>query len=90
MVFCSGVNGARATPEAFTGFHLKNEWKVKDWAIGQSHSEDKAGWEWRKTPLKGTDDPSMRMHVWASPGSFDAYAQVKVTIEGPAGTNPYQ
>lgn len=91
MVDCRLMaNGARATPEAFSGFRLKNGWKVKDYAIGAvEKGGDGADWQWRQTPSKGTDDPSMRMHVFASPLG-NVKVQVKVEIEGPRGTNPYQ
>jgi hypothetical protein len=82
-------NGARATPEVFTGFRLKHGWRVKDYAIGRNEKSGQADWQWRQTPSKGTDDPSMRMHVFASPLAW-IKVQVKVEIEGPAGTNPYQ
>ncbi|HQQ77902.1 MAG TPA: hypothetical protein PLB01_11140 [Thermoanaerobaculia bacterium] len=87
---CSLVpNGVRATPEAFTGFRLKNGWRVKDYSIGENIHGGNADWQWRQVPAKGTDDPSMKMHVWAS-ANGRAKVHVKVTIEGPAGTNPYQ
>ncbi len=91
MVDCRLMaNGARATPEAFSGFRLKNGWKVKDYAIGAvEKGGDECDWQWRQTPSKGTDDPSMRMHVFASPFG-NVKVQVKVEIEGPRGTNPYQ
>jgi hypothetical protein len=80
--------GARATPEAFMGFRLKNGWTVKEFGFGEILRE--AGdWQWRKTPSKGTDDPSMRMHIWANVGGRIG-VPVKVIIEGPAGTDPYQ
>lgn len=80
--------GARATPEAFMGFRLKNGWKVREFAFGEILRQA-ADWQWRKTPSNGTDDPSMRMHIWANPGGRLG-VPVKVVIEGPAGTNPYQ
>ena len=90
MIECALMpNGARATPEAFMGFHLKNGWKVKEYSIGRNDKSGQADWQWRQTPVKGSDDPSMRMHVFASPGGT-VRVQVKVEIEGPAGTNPYQ
>lgn len=82
-------NGVRATPEAFTGFRLKNGWKVKDFAVVQDFHGASSDWQWRKTPSKGTDDPSMKMHVYAGPNVY-VKVHVQVTIEGPAGTNPYQ
>ena len=80
--------GARATPEAFTGFRLKNGWRVKSFLVVDQNVNG-GNWEWRKTPSNGTDDPSMRLHIWAD-GLGWSLALVKVEIEGPAGTNPYQ
>ncbi|MCM3876142.1 MAG: hypothetical protein NEA02_06950, partial [Thermoanaerobaculia bacterium] len=82
------ANGARATPEAFIGFRLKNGWRVKNFEISSGKAGN-ADWQWRQTPTKGSDDPYMRMHVFTSPFGR-VWAQVKVTIEGPAGTDPYQ
>ncbi len=80
--------GGRATPEAFAGYRLKNGWKVKSFDVVATNP-NAGNWEWRKTPAKGSDDPSMSMHVWADGGGW-VLALVKVEIEGPAGTNPYQ
>ncbi len=80
--------GGRATPEAFAGYRLKNGWKVKSFDVVDTNP-NAGNWEWRKTPAKGSDDPSMSMHVWAEGGGW-VLALVKVEIEGPAGTNPYQ
>jgi hypothetical protein len=79
--------GAKATPSAFRNFRLKNGWKVKEFSFGDVLREA-ADWQWRKTPSKGTDDPSMEMHIWANPGGRLA-VPIRVSIEGPAGTNPY-
>lgn len=90
MADCTLIpNGVRATPEAFTGFRLKNGWKVKDYSIGENVHGGNSDWQWRQAPAKGTDDPSMKMHIWAS-ANGKVKVQAKVTIEGPAGTNPYQ
>ncbi len=87
---CRGTpNGVRATPEAFAGFHLKNGWKIKDYSIGENLHGESSDWHWRQVPTKGTDDPSMRVHLWAG-ANAEVNVQVMVTIEGPAGTNPYQ
>ena len=84
------LTGGRATPEAFTNFRLKNGWRVKSYEmVGVVKPSEGADWQWRKTPSVGTDDPSMKMHVWANVRQ-DVCNTVKVTIEGPAGTNPYQ
>jgi hypothetical protein len=85
----AALTGGRATPEAFTNFHLKNGWRVKSYEVVGVVKSNGADWQWRKTPSVGTDDPSMTMHVWANVRE-QVCNTVKVTIEGPAGTNPYQ
>jgi len=82
------LNGVRLTPEAFTGWHLKNGWKVKRFDFGKI--EKSAGdWQWRQTPAIGTDDPSAKLHIWVDAGG-EVSLPLVITIEGPAGTNPYQ
>jgi hypothetical protein len=83
------LTGGRATPEAFTNFRLRNGWRVKSYELVGVVKSNGADWQWRKTPGVGTDDPSMTMHVWANVRE-QVCNTVKVTIEGPAGTNPYQ
>jgi hypothetical protein len=90
-LFCSfTVTGARTNPEAFTNFHLKNGWKVKSYdVVGIRKVGDSEDWQWTKTPSIGSDDPSSKLHMWADANrSIELF--VKVEIEGPAGTNPYQ
>ena len=85
---CS-YTGARANVEAFASFHLKSGWKVKSYDAFQVGNSGNADWQWTRTPAIGSDDPSSRIHMWADPVSIIAI-DVKVEIEGPAGTNPYQ
>jgi hypothetical protein len=81
-------NGVRLNPEVFTGWRLKNGWKVKSFDF-RSVEKSAGDWQWRQTPAIGSDDPSAKMHIWV-----DALGEVSIslviTIEGPAGTNPYQ
>jgi hypothetical protein len=83
--------GGRTTPEAFTGFRLKNGWRVKSFDIGLATPANPSyqDYQWRKPPTVGSDDPSLRMHLWANAGGW-IRVTVKIEIEGPAGTNPYQ
>lgn len=91
--------GARSDPEAFTSFRLKNGWKVKSfdvtgvrklvWPGSRPASEQDANWQWTKTPSVATDDPSAKLHLWTN-ANRAMQLFVKVEIEGPAGTNPYQ
>ncbi|MEO8055547.1 MAG: hypothetical protein ABI768_10345 [Acidobacteriota bacterium] len=91
--------GARSDPEAFTSFRLKNGWKVKSfdvtgvqrrvWPGDRPAGEQDANWQWTKTPSVATDDPSAKLHLWTNANRWITLF-VKVEIEGPAGTNPYQ
>jgi len=91
--------GARSDPEAFTSFRLKNGWKVKSFDVTgvrrlvspgeRPAGEQDANWQWTKTPTVGTDDPSSKLHLWTN-ANRAMQLFVKVEIEGPAGTNPYQ
>lgn len=88
---CTSVpTGGRTAADAFMNFHLKNGWKVKGYDVVGIHKEGgNADWQWNKTPSVNTDDPSGKIHMWADlNGSIELF--VKVEIEGPAGTNPYQ
>jgi hypothetical protein len=81
--------GGRATPEAFTGLPLKNGWKVKAVEILDEIRVGTGEWLWRQRPSLGATDAGMKMHVWANAGGRYAVS-VKVTIEGPEGSNPYE
>jgi len=85
---CGGPGG-RATPEAFTGFQLKNGWKI--FSVLEPVESQKAGssdWQWIQRPSEGSSETSMKMRVWADPNSVIT-VQVKVVIAGPEGTDPY-
>jgi hypothetical protein len=87
---CTGsFTGARSDPEGFTNFRLKNGWKVKSFDAVGAHKFGNADWQWTKTPAVGSDDPSAKLHFWAERDGT-VTVSVKVEIEGPAGTNPYQ
>lgn len=81
--------GGRSTPEAWMNFRLKNDWKVKSFEVVNKTKFGSVDWQWIKTPSVGSDDPSSKVHLWADPLG-QLIVIVKVTIEGPAGTNPYQ
>ena len=80
--------GARANPEAFTNFTLRNGWKIKD-VLTEQKEKHSGDWQWVTRPRKGDNNPYMKMHVWSYPSGW-LYVIVKVIIEGPAGTDPYQ
>lgn len=89
FVNCGGIlNGARATPEAFMNFTLKNGWKIKSIDTSEEGGKTLADWNWTTRPVEGSNNPYMKMHLWSNPGG-SVWVQVKVTIEGPAGTDPY-
>lgn len=86
---CAGSPmGMRATPETFGNFRLKHGWKVKSVELLQEVKRS-ADWQWRQRPEIGSDNPAMRMHLWSNPNG-KVHVIARVTIEGPAGTNPYE
>ncbi len=88
-VNCSGLPyGMRLTPEAFAGFRLKNGWTVKQVDLLQERKSN-GDWQWRTRPSIGSDNPEIRMHLWAGANGM-VHVIANITIEGPAGTNPYQ
>jgi hypothetical protein len=92
-IICDSLFGARANPEAFSNFTLKNGWKIK--AIENPPTvvyESRLGtanWQWVSRPTIGSDNPYMKMHL-VSTLQQAVTVYIKVTIEGPAGTDPYQ
>ena len=47
-------------------------------------------WRYDSTlPAAGSDNPYMRFHLWAENGALVG-VEIKVTIQGPTGTDPYQ
>ena len=89
-LYCQGLpSGARANAEAFANFHLKNGWKVKSYDVVAVQKSGGADWNWSRNPVVGTDDPFSKVHLWADANGIIRLC-VKIEIEGPAGTNPYQ
>ncbi|HUP93074.1 MAG TPA: CARDB domain-containing protein [Solimonas sp.] len=82
--------GGRVAHESYINFTLKNGWKIKGFSIvQQSVYGVGANWQWAQVPTIGSTNPYMKMSVWANSGA-NVRVDVQVTIEGPAGTNPYQ
>jgi hypothetical protein len=81
--------GGRSNPEAYVNFRLKNGWKVKSYDVLNVTKFGSADWQWTRTPVIGSDDASSKVHLWADPLG-QLFLSVKIEIEGPAGTNPYQ
>ncbi len=75
------------------GFNLKNGWKVKSYEIaGPTRAGIGAGsdWRWVSTPPPaGSTTPYVKWHLWANGGSSITVG-IKIIIEGPEGTDPYQ
>lgn len=97
MVFnrltCLGhLAGGKADVEGYLGFTLKNGWRVKSYEIIRSaapYNEGTGkGWSWLSAPPTGTS-PYFKFRLWAD-GNYAIAIRVKVFIEGPEGTNPYQ
>jgi hypothetical protein len=90
--------GIRATPEAFMNFQLRNGWKIKsiDTFEIEPLKKDHGDWQWRQRPSVGSDAPGLKMHIWAEgprpPLGYSGwvYVGVRITIEGPQNTNPYE
>ncbi len=90
-----GLTGAKGDPEAFINFTLKHGWKIKLVETSQpdkTYCNGNATWQWmtrpKERPDEKSDNPYMQMHLVAE-GSQCQFRVVKVTIEGPVGTNPY-
>ena len=90
---CSGgVAGGRADPEVFKNFTLKNGWTVKSVEPNIENNiknTGKGGFNTVVTPSVGSNNPYTKYHVWADNGYY-VYVRMVITIQGPAGTNPYQ
>lgn len=86
-------SGGKADFEAYSGFNLKNGWKIKSYEvkgptrIGGNRQSD---WSWISTPPSaGSTNPYVKWHLWANAGA-EITVRIKITIEGPEGTDPYQ
>ena len=82
------VVGAKATPQAFLNFRLKNGWVVKDYRA-MYKEQGNGGFSLLTPPVIGSNNPYMKAHVWANPLG-KVLLVLHVTIEGPKGTNPYR
>lgn len=90
------LTGGKADATAFGGFRLKNGWRIKDIHVTfpselhVDYLEDPAKtFRWLRKPEIGSDDIDMKAHVSVNPGLM-MVVNVKVLIEGPGGTDPYQ
>lgn len=90
---CGGLlAGAKLEIEGYSGFALKNGWKVKSYEIirGTNHFAEGPGrgWSWLSATPTGTS-PYFKIRLWAD-ANRGIEIRVRVLIEGPEGTNPYQ
>ena len=90
------LGGGKADPEAFKNFTLKNGWRIKSIDQPTVVYDDQnillighGNWQWVIPPRRGSDNPYMQMHLVATYNQVVSVF-VKVIIEGPAGTDPYQ
>ncbi len=82
------LTGVKANFEAYANFNLKNGWKVKSYQIVNPEIF-RGGWNWVTTPANGSTSPHAKLHLWSDFGG-KVRVTLKVLIEGPEGTNPYQ
>jgi hypothetical protein len=89
-----GPLGLKADVEVAQGLRLKNGWKVKSvdinfWDGTQPLNVDKHhGFDVRKKPAIGSDDPSVSLHLFCEP-NYGIVVRGGVLIEGPHGTTPW-
>ncbi len=92
LVDCQGsVFGGRGDFDLYSNFRLKNGWKIV--RVDPMNIQQRGGptdWRYDSTlPGAGSDNPYMRFHLWAEHGALMG-VEIKVTIQGPTGTDPYQ
>jgi hypothetical protein len=89
-----GPLGLKADVEVGQGIRLKNGWKVKSveitfWDGTQPMNTDAHhGFDVRKKPAVGSDDPSVSLHLFCEP-NYGIFVRGGVLIEGPHGTTPW-
>jgi len=84
--------GGKADVEAYSGFTLKNGWRIKSYEVirGSGHLAEGMGrgWSWQSAIPTGTN-PYFKIRLWAD-ASMGIEITIKIHIEGPEGTSPYQ
>jgi len=83
--------GGRGDVEGYSGFTLKNGWRVKSHEIIRAaapYNEGTGkGWSWLSAPPTGTN-PYFKIRLWAD-ANYAIGIRVKIFVEGPEGTSPY-
>ncbi|MGI9065863.1 MAG: hypothetical protein ACR2HX_05590 [Pyrinomonadaceae bacterium] len=84
--------GGRSDVEGYSGFTLKNGWRIKSHEIirgtGNFAEGPGKGWSWSSAPPTGTG-PYFKIRLWAD-ANRGIQIGVKIFIEGPEDTDPYQ
>ncbi len=89
VIFISNcVGGGKASPEAYLDFRLKNGWRIKSVDEDPQPQRGNNGFTLTWKPQVGSDNPYMHAHIWSGFLS-NINVGVRITIEGPAGTDPY-
>jgi hypothetical protein len=89
-----GPLGLKANVEVAQGLRLQNGWKVKSveitfWDGTQpANTDSHHGFDVRKKPAIGSDDPSVTLHLFCEP-NYGIVVRGGVLIEGPHGTTPW-
>ena len=89
-----GPLGLKADVEVAQGLRLQNGWKVKSveitfWDGTQpANTDSHHGFDVRKKPAIGSDDPSVTLHLFCEP-NYGIVVRGGVLIEGPHGTTPW-
>lgn len=86
--------GEKVSFWAYAGkFQLRNGWKVKSFEIvpspnGQLQEGSGKGWSWETKPQIGGTQAAAKLNLWADAGKgIEIF--LRITIEGPEGTSPY-
>ncbi len=84
--------GGKLEVEGYSGFTLKNGWRVKSYELIRGTNDfaegPGRGWSWLSATPTGTN-PYYKIRLWAD-GHRGIEIGLKIFIEGPEGTNPYQ
>lgn len=86
----STLMGSKATPEAYGNFSLKNGWQIKEISLVEI-LKTSGDWQWVSGPPSiGSTNPYVKIHIWAEPAVGFVRLGLRIVIEGPDGTDPYQ
>lgn len=90
MLQCPFATGARMNPVIYDNLVLRNGWRVKEVRVVQLTRHGTSEWQFLGAPpAAGSDRPRVALGMWANYGGA-LEVVLRVDIEGPRGTNPYQ